>query len=469
MNATKPNIRKRPRHGASATGDTYSLRNLPVEQVRLNQDYLPLGALKLPARQVRQHTEHQIGLIAENMKTFGQVKPIVIDSNDVIVSGVGVYQALVSLGWAKAQVVRAEHLSPELLCAYAIADNKLAELSVFDKTAVADIFRELESIDFDLTLTGFEPFEIDNIFAEVAEEGAAEVEEVPEAPVEPVSELGDLWLLGDHKLLCGNALERESYVQLMGEERATMIVTDSPYDVKIRGNVSGLGRVKHDDFIMGSGELGREKFTDFLKTSFTHMVEFSVNGSIHFACMDWRHIYEMTVAGEACYFELKNMLVWNKGSGSMGTFYRSQHELIFVWKNGTAPHINNFGLGGKGRRTRTNVITMPGASSFSRTREDDLAAHSTVKPTRLFADLILDVSRRGDIVLDPYCGSGTTLLAAQRTGRKARCIELDPKYVDVAIERWQRATGGTAIHLASGQSFAERTAAAASCEAGGLS
>lgn len=332
MNATKPNIRKRPRHGASATGDTCSLRNLPVEQVRLNQDYLPLGALKLPARQVRQHTEHQIGLIAENMKTFGQVKPIVIDSNDVIVSGVGVYQALVSLGWAKAQVVRAEHLSPELLCAYAIADNKLAELSVFDKTAVADIFRELESIDFDLTLTGFEPFEIDNIFAEVAEEGAAEVEEVPEAPVEPVSELGDLWLLGDHKLLCGNALERESYVQLMGEERATMIVTDSPYDVKIRGNVSGLGRV-----------------------------------------------------------------------------------------------------------------------------------------TRLFADLILDVSRRGDIVLDPYSGSGTTLLAAQRTGRKARCIELDPKYVDVAIERWQRATGGTAIHLASGQSFAERTAAAASCEAGDLS
>lgn len=445
------------------------MRNLPIEGVELPQAYVLLSDIKLPARQTRRHSKQQIALLAENLQTFGQIKPIVVDAHGAIVAGVAVYQALNALGWAKAQVVRAEHLSCEMLNAYAIADNKLAELSTFDPAVVADIFRELETLDFDLTLTGFEPFEIDNVFAEAAREESAEIEDIPDAPAVPVSTLGDVWQLGNHKLLCGNALERECYAQLMGDERATMIVTDSPYDVKIRGNVSGLGKVKHGEFVMASGELGRDKFIDFLKTSFTHMAEFSIDGSIHFACMDWRHIYEMTVAGESTYSEQKNVIVWNKGSGAMGSFYRSQHELIFVWKNGKAPHINNFGLGGKGRRTRTNVITIPGASSFSRTRKEDLAAHSTVKPTRLFADLILDVSRRGDIVLDPFCGSGTTLLAAERTGRKARCIELDPKYVDVAIERWQRATGGTAIHVASGQSFADRTAAVAACEREDLS
>ncbi|MEZ5655029.1 MAG: DNA methyltransferase [Sphingobium sp.] len=452
MNAGEPVIRKRPRP-EGAVGASPALRNLPVEQVRPEQDYVPVDALKLPRRQVRRHNKKQIDLIADNLKTFGQIKPIVIDAQGVIVAGVAVYEALRALGVAEVQVVRVEHLSPEMLELYAIADNKLAELSSFDPEVLVDIFKDFEDLDFDLGLTGLEPFEIDNIFAETAGEEVDEPEDIPDAPAVPVSSLGDMYRLGDHLLLCGNALERESYVALMGDERATMIVTDSPYDVKIRGNVSGLGKVKHDDFIMGSGELGRDGFIAFLKTSFTHMVEYSIDGSIHFACMDWRHVYEMMVAGEACYSQLKNILVWNKGSGAMGSFYRSQHEFIFSWKKGEEPHINNFGLGGNGRRTRTNVITMPGASSFSRTRQEDLAAHSTVKPTRLFADLILDVSRRGDIVLDPFCGSGTTLLAAERTGRKARCIELDPKYVDVAIERWQSATGRQAIHVQSGLTF----------------
>jgi DNA modification methylase len=468
MEQTEPVIRKRQHPGLMASA-TALPRNLPIEDVELKQDYVPLAVLKLPKRQVKKHSQDQIELLADNLRAFGQIKPIVVDASHAIVAGVAIYRALKQLGWARAQIVRAEHLSPEMLEAYAIADNKLAELSTFDPIVVVDIFKELQDIDLDLGLLGFEPFQIDNLFAEASSEEAAESEEVPEAPAVPVSKLGDLWKLGNHLLLCGSALDVETYSQLLGDARASMIVTDPPYNCAIPGNVSSGGKVQHDNFVMASGEMSRAEFTGFLQTAFMNLVAYSVDGSIHYICMDWRNLTPMTSAGEAAYAELKNMLVWNKGSGGRSTFYKSQHELIFVWMNGRAPHINNFTLGGNGRRNRTNVITMPGANSFSRTRQDDLAAHSTVKPTRLFADLMLDCSRRGNIVLDPFCGSGTTLLAAERTGRKARCIELDPKYVDVAIQRWQTVTGGRAIHVQSGQTYEVLAQALTSASHGELS
>jgi hypothetical protein len=445
-------IRKRPPppgFGAAARA------NWPAGGPEMAVEYLPADTLRLPKRQLRKHSPQQVSRIAMSIKEFGITRPILVDRGNQIIAGVAVYRAAVEIGITRIPVIRHEHMTKEQVRLYTIADNKLAEMSEFDFGALATELGELEIAGFDLSLTGFETFELDRLLMAPpprAADAAAAAEEVPEPSGQVVSEVGDLWRLGPHRMLCGDARDHASYLALMGDERARMICSDVPYNCKIPGNVSGLGKVKHSNFLMSSGEMSREEFTAFLTAVFAQMAHFSLEGAIHFLFMDWRHQVEMMTAGETVYDELKNVLVWNKLSGGMGTFYRSQHELIYAWKKGKAKHVNNFGLGDKGRY-RTNVIDMPGANSFSHTRTEDLAAHSTVKPTPLIVDLLRDVSHRGDIVLDPFCGSGTTILAATRTGRHARCIELDPKYVDVAIRRWEKRTGQKAIHSATGLSF----------------
>ena len=268
-----------------------------------------------------------------------------------------------------------------------------------------------------------------------------------------VSQPGDLWLLGDHRILCGDATQADSYERLMAGERARMVFTDPPYNVPINGHVSGLGSVKHREFAMASGEMSSAEFTAFLRSVMEQLVAHSVDGSIHYHFMDWRHIGEMLAASAASYSEFKNLCVWAKDNGGMGAFYRSRHELAFVFKSGTAPHANNFGLGEKGRY-RTNVWEYRGVNTRKTGRLDELALHPTVKPVAMVVDAIKDVSGRGEIVLDPFSGSGTTLIAAQKTGRRARMMELDPIYVDRAVRRWQRFAKDEAVHADSGLSFA---------------
>jgi DNA modification methylase len=258
--------------------------------------------------------------------------------------------------------------------------------------------------------------------------------------------------LGHHKLLCGDARDDNAYQRLMRGERAAFVFTDPPYNVRIDGHVCGSGAIRHREFAMASGEMSAEAFTDFLTTVFDRMVANTTNGSIHDICMDWRHIDEMMTAGTAAYTELKNLCVWNKTNAGMGSFYRSQHELIFIWKSGQAPHLNNFELGQHGRN-RTNVWTYAGVDTMRRGRIEELASHPTVKPVALVSDAIKDCSRRSDLVLDPFCGSGTILIAAERTGRKARTLEIDPHYVDVAVRRWQTYSGKTAVLESTGQTF----------------
>jgi DNA modification methylase len=269
-----------------------------------------------------------------------------------------------------------------------------------------------------------------------------------------VTKPGDLWQLGPHRLLCGSALEPASYTALLGDERAQMAFSDPPYNVKIDGHVSGLGSVKHAEFLMASGEMTEKEFVAFLQASLKAMATFSVDGAVHYVCMDWRHVGELTAAAAGVYSEQKNLIVWNKTNAGMGTFYRSKHELIFAYKVGTAPHINNFGLG-EGGRYRTNVWDYPGANTFSRDRMKDLVDHPTVKPLALVVDAIKDCSKKGGVVLDPFLGSGTTLLAAHRTGRLGRGIELDPRYVDVAVRRWQALSKQPAVLIKTGQTFDE--------------
>ena len=258
--------------------------------------------------------------------------------------------------------------------------------------------------------------------------------------------------IGAHRLYCGDALTAETYEALLGENRADLVFSDPPYNVPIAGHVSGLGKARHREFAMASGEMSKDEFTIFLKTALNLMARFSRDGSIHFICMDFRHMAELLEAGSEAYAELKNLCIWDKQSGGMGSLYRSQHELVFVFKSGKVPHVNNVQLGRYGRY-RTNIWSYPGLNGFGRRRGESLAAHPTVKPVSLVADAIRDCSKRGDLVLDPFAGSGTTTLAAERTGRRAAAVELDPAYVDLAIQRWERLTGDTALLDGDGRPF----------------
>jgi DNA modification methylase len=271
-------------------------------------------------------------------------------------------------------------------------------------------------------------------------------------PGPAVTQPGDVWVLGKHRLICGDARDPAVYAALMGADRARAVFTDPPYNVKIDGHVCGSGAVKHREFAMASGEMDAGTFTAFLEASLCAMAAVSLDGAIHFTCMDWRHMAELQAAGDKVYSGLKNLVVWAKTNGGMGTFYRSRHELIYVWKVGTAPHTNTFGLGEHGRY-RTNVWDYPGVNSFGGNQKD-LALHPTVKPVALVADAIKDVSRRGEIVLDGFGGSGTTLIAAERTGRVARLVELDPIYCDVICRRYAALTGVEPVLEATGETFA---------------
>ena len=404
----------------------------------------------------RTHSRKQIKQIAKSIEQFGFCNPVLVDDGKRIIAGHGRVEAAKLLGLETVPTCQLSHLSEAEKRAYVLADNRLAEKAGWDKELLAIELQGLLELEVDIELTGFEMAEIDLILEEAREAtGAASGPEdgVPEpSPGPAVGQNGDLWLLGIHRLLCGDARDQAAYARLMDGAKAEFVFTDPPYNVEIDGHVCGLGRARHRDFVMASGEMTEAEFTGFLKNVFDLLVANSVDGSIHQICMDWRHAWEMLLAGRAIYSELKNVCVWNKSNAGMGSFYRSKHELVFVWKSGTAAHINNFELGQYGRH-RTNVWDYAGGNSMRTGRLQELAMHPTVKPVALVADALKDCSRRGGLVLDPFCGSGTVLIAAERTGRKARALEIDPAYVDVAVRRWQVYTGKSAVLAGSGETF----------------
>jgi len=321
---------------------------------------------------------------------------------------------------------------------------------------LTQLWRELsaQELNFDLEVTGFETAEIDLLIDGPTVSAKSDRSDiVPEPQNQAVSRLGDLWHLGEHRLICADACDRAAHVELLNGEQARMVFTDPPYNVPIDGHVGGLGGVKHREFKMASGEMTPAEFEQFLRTVFANMTEVSLSGAVHFICMDWRHMAEVMGAAQGIYTGLKNLCVWNKNNGGMGSFYRSKHELVFVYKVGTDPHVNTIELGKNGRY-RTNVWDYAGVNTWRAGRDADLEMHPTVKPTALVIDAIKDCSRRGDIVLDAFSGSGTTIIAAHKCRRRARAIELDPLYVDVAIRRWQTFTGEAATLAATGETFA---------------
>ena len=405
------------------------------------------------ARNARTHSKKQIRQIAASIETFGFTNPVLIDQSGTILAGHGRVAAAQEIGMAQVPCLRIEYMTEAEKRAYVIADNKLALNAGWDDEILAEELKALSAIGdlgFDIGVMGFEIAEMDTLVEGLTPEepGDPEDDVLPDNVRQRVS-LGDVWQLGAHRLVCGDALDPQVMDLLMEGEQARMVFTDPPYNVKIDGHVGGSGKIKHREFAMASGEMTVPEFTQFLTGSLRNLANNSVDGSIHYVCMDWRHMGEMLAAGHAVYDELKNLIVWAKDNGGMGTFYRSRHEMIFAFKKGEVPHLNSFELGQHGRY-RTNVWQYRGVNTVRKGRMEELAMHPTVKPVQMIVDAIKDVSGRGEIVLDSFGGSGSTLIAAEKTGRRARLIELDPIYCDRILARWESHAKDQAEQIACG-------------------
>lgn len=430
-----------------------------LPDLHLKIEYVPLTSLRDNPLNPRLHPDRQIKALARAISTFGFLAPILIDQEAMIVAGHGRVAAARKLKLATVPAVRVEHLTQSELRALMLADNKLSDLSTFDDTLLVENFRllEVEAGGLNLELSGFTMGEIDVLLDPPVASSKADPDDAPVPPSQdpPVCVVGDVWQLGTHRIACGSALEPEVWNTLMRGEKAVMSISDVPYNCRIAGHVSGLGKIRHEDFVMASGEMTRGEFVAFLAAAFGELVCHSVDGSLHYAFIDWRGLGQMQEAGERHFSELKNVIVWDKQAGSMGSLYRSAHEFIYLWKAGRGSHINNVELGKFGRN-RTNVWRYPGIRGFRHSDEGDLLAlHSTPKPVRMIADAMLDVTRRGDLVLDAFLGSGTSIIAAERVGRRCYGCELDPKYADTIIARFQRHSGEPAVHMATGLTFAQ--------------
>jgi hypothetical protein len=432
-----------------------------LQNSRLTIEYVDVDRLVPSPNNARKHSKRQLEKLAASMNEFTFTVPISVDAHNNVIAGHARLLAAKLASMKTVPVIRFRHLTPVQIRAYMLADNRLAEMAEWDESALTiqlQYFIDIEN-GFDVAVTGFEVPEVDLILQHAA--SPVELEEViePTSSDPAVARSADVFKLGKHRIVCADSLRSETWDALMQGMQADVVFADPPYNVPIPGHASGNGSIHHVNFAMASGEMDPAEFTGFLTQGFSLLIEHSKPGSVHFICMDWRHIGEIMSAGDATYGPPLNVCVWAKSNAGMGSFYRSQHEFVFVFRNGREQHRNNIQLGRYGRN-RSNVWNYPSVNTISRNGEEGnlLAIHPTVKPVPLIADALLDCSAPGEIVCDPFLGSGSTLLAAERTGRVCRGIEIDPRYVDAAIRRWQRHTGASAVHVSTGKLFDELAA-----------
>jgi len=407
------------------------------------------------------HNKKQVKQIAASIHEFGFNVPVLIDGQNRIIAGHGRVLAAKQLGFAEVPTISIDHLTDAQRRAFIIADNKLTENSSWNNEMLALEFKELGALDlsFDLEITGFDTGEMDLILLDENKANSdADVIPAIDESLPAICKPGDIWQLDDHRLICSDSTKSETYQRLLGDKHADLVNVDPPYNVPVDGYISGWGKQKHSEFAMATGEMTDEEFLEFLSNTFRNLAAYSRDGSIHYVFIDWKHVYDVITAGKRHYAEFKNLCIWNKDNAGMGAFYRNKHELICVFKNGSAPHINNFELGQHGR-ARSNVWDYPAVRTFFKDAETGerrdglMRLHPTPRPVAMLMDIFLDCSKRSDIVMEPFIGSGTAVLAAEKTGRRCYGIDMEPRYIDLAIQRWQNLTGKQAVNAETGQSF----------------
>lgn len=405
-----------------------------------------IASLKGLPRRARKTEASQLEKVCMSITKLKQSAPVLIDKAGKIINGHIVVLALKELGEDHAWCVVIDHLDEDECNLLHVALNRIAETGDWDLDALGPLLIELDDIGFELETTGFSLPELEIILLPDQGDAIDELEsDLPQVPGNPVSKLGDLWLLGKHRLLCSDATDEQSYKTVLDGELADVIFTDLPFNIPIDGFVSGLGKVKHGDFKQGAGEMTSEEFQAFCDKAHELGAIHLVDGGAFFSCIDWRSVDRIMDACRKAGLRHINTAVWNKGSGGMGSPYRSAHEFVVVYCKGKKLAVNNIELGKHGR-DRTNVWTYPGANQPGSSAGKALKHHPTPKPIEMVRDALLDVSKRGSLILDPFMGSGTTLLAAETCGRRAAGIELDPGYVDVIIRRWEEMSGHKVIH-----------------------
>jgi DNA modification methylase len=435
-------------------------RHLPALSNNLVIEKVLATEISTAPNPVRNIVKRGIATASAVLSKFGQILPILISQDGTIIVGEEFYLAAKELHWTHLNVVRITEISDADRRVLTIALARIPQLSSWNDDALRLELAELNvlDLDFDISdMTGFSVGEIDVILDPTEKKDAPDILDSLPAPLSDqkvVTRHGDIWIMGPHRIVCGNALEAATYPKLMNKRFSRTVLTDPPFNIRIEGNVSGLGKTKHKDFAMGVGEMAYDEFSSFLEIVLTLSCAHVLDGGLIFTFMDRRKLGELLKAAAAAELLIIDLCIWNKMSGGMGGLYRSQHEPCFVFKHGNAPHLNNVQLGKHGRY-RTNVWDHRGLSSFGKGRDDALRDHPTVKPVALCAEAIKDCTKRGDIVLDPFAGSGSTIIAAEKTGRVGYGIELEPKYVDVCVRRWEAMTGESARLQGSSQTFAE--------------
>lgn len=424
-----------------------------VDQIEL----VPIKDLRIPSRRLRSASEAQVEALMKIIREIGFVVPLVTDEKRYVWSGIVRLKAARRLGLTIVPTVQLNGLTEAQKRAFRLADNKLPEKAKWDRKALALELPELTPLlieqGLDISITGFSAVEIDQIRFDF-EQRVANPSDTIEArwlSQSPISRRGDVYRLGDHVLCCGDARNGELVRRLVGNRLVAMAFLDPPYNVRIRDTL-GRGKVKHSEFAMASGEMTRQEYIGFLEQALRVAASVSLPSAVHYVCIDWKHVDALIKAGRGAYFRMLNLAVWVKSNAGQGSFYRSQHELIGIFRVGGERHINNIELGRHGR-SRSNVWSYPGVSGFRAGRMNDLHAHPTIKPTMMVCDAIKDCTQLDDTVLDTFCGSGTTILAAERVGRRAVAVETEPRFVDLAIRRWQDYSGKDAIHVDTGRSF----------------
>jgi DNA modification methylase len=430
---------------------------LLLSSVETKIEWLPIETLRINIRNARKHSKKQIRQIANSILAHGFLGLIIIDENGIILAGHGRFEAAKLLRLRSVPTQRVTGLTEVQKRAFAIADNKIGENAGYDREILVKELGELsvllEPTEWDISLTGFEPAEIDALFKDLGPEMPDPAEELPSLEQNAISRPGDLWIMNRHRLGCGDARSSADIDHVMHGAKANMVFTDPPYNQKL-SDVQGRGHIKHAEVHEASGEKTPAEYIAFLVDALGNSGRVSHDGATAFVCEDWRHLPELHAAALTVYDKMLNLIVWVKTTPGQGSFYRSQHELIGVFRKGQTHHQNNIQLGRFGIN-RSNVWTYAGMNTFGAGRLELLACHPTVKPVALVADAIRDCTTRGDIVLDPFLGSGTTILAAEKVGRRGYGVEYEPRYVDVSIRRWESYTKQEAVLEGDGRTFAE--------------